>query len=63
MITQIRELTDRELDAVCGGFLNFHHSFNTVNQSNTQVALQLGAGNISVGGASIIQAASNVAVI
>jgi hypothetical protein len=48
---------------VCGGFLNFHHSFNTVNQSNTQVALQLGSGNISVGGASIIQAASNVAVI
>jgi hypothetical protein len=62
-MTQMRELTDRELDAVCGGFFDIRHSFNTVNQGNTQVALQLGSGNISLGGANIVQAASNVAVI
>jgi hypothetical protein len=62
-MTQIRELTDRELDAVCGGFLNFRDSFNNVNQGNTQVALQLASGNLSIGGANIVQAASNISVI
>lgn len=44
-MTDIRELTETELDEVCGGFLNFTDSFNVVTQTNN--AIQVGA---SVGG-------------
>jgi hypothetical protein len=40
--TSMSELSDMELDAVCGGFLNFRDSFNSVVQTNTGVQLNLG---------------------
>ena len=39
---ELRELTDAELDVVCGGFLNFNNSFNTLLQGNLQIAVVVG---------------------
>ena len=61
-MTQLRELTDRELDAVCGGGF-FWKSFNTINQNNTQVGFNIASGNFSIGGSNVVQVASNSASI
>ena len=44
--TSMSELTDMELDAVCGGFLNFTNSFNHLVQTNNavQVGVAFGTG-------------------
>jgi hypothetical protein len=39
---EMRELADTELDVVCGGFLNFNNSFNTLLQGNLQIAVVIG---------------------
>jgi hypothetical protein len=46
---EMRELTDKELDAVCGGILNF---LNYVTQSNAaqQVGVALGGQSLITGG-------------
>ena len=41
MLTEMSELTDMELDIVCGGLLDFG---NTVVQANTAVQVGLGFG-------------------
>jgi hypothetical protein len=40
---EMRELADTELDVVCGGFLNFNNSFNTLLQGNLQIGGIVGA--------------------
>ena len=48
-MSEVRELIDMELDAVCGGFLDFG---NLVNQANTatQVGLAFGGTSFITGG-------------
>jgi hypothetical protein len=56
---EMRQLSDVELDAVCGGFINFH---NTVTQTNAaeQVGVALGGQSLITGGnsgnAAVLQA-------
>ena len=40
---EMRELADTELDVVCGGFLNFNNSFNTLLQGNLRLPWLSGA--------------------
>jgi hypothetical protein len=47
-MSEMREMTDKELDAVCGGTFSFSDSFNYVRQENN--ATQVGA---AVGGSSV----------
>ena len=53
----MRELTDRELDAVCGGLLNFF-TFQNINnhQSNSAALVQAGGGIFSGNVAVVTQA-------
>jgi len=55
-MSEMRELTDIELDAVCGGGLLFD-SFNIVVQP--QIATQVG---VAVGGSSVFGKGGNAAV-
>ena len=53
----MRELTDRELDAVCGGLLNFFTFQNITNQqSNSSALVQAGGGILSGNVAVVTQA-------
>jgi hypothetical protein len=54
-MSEMRELTDTEVDAVCGG--GFFDSFNIVVQP--QIATQVG---VAVGGSSIFGKGGNAAV-
>ena len=54
-MSEMRELTDKELDAVCGG--GFSDSFNIVVQP--QIATQIG---VAVGGFSVFGNGGNAAV-
>jgi hypothetical protein len=47
-MTEMREMTDKELDTVCGGRFSISDSFNYVSQTNN--ATQVGA---AVGGSSV----------
>jgi len=47
-MSEMRQLTDNELDTVCGGTFSFSDSFNHVYQQNN--ATQVGA---AVGGSSV----------
>jgi len=47
-MSEMRQLTDNELDTVCGGTFSFSDSFNYVRQENN--ATQVGA---AVGGSSV----------
>jgi|SwirhirootsSR2_FD_contig_41_3167169_length_321_multi_6_in_0_out_0_1 hypothetical protein len=47
-MSEMRELIDTELDAVCGGGFSFSDSFNRVRQ--TQSAWQIG---VALGGSSV----------
>ena len=49
----VNELTDTELDAVCGGFLNNFLNFGIVTQTNTAVPVAV---NLGSGASNIIQA-------
>ena len=40
---EMRELAPNELDVVCGGFLDFTNSFNTLLQGNLQIAVVIGS--------------------
>ena len=53
----MRELTDRELEAVCGGLLNFF-TFQNINnhQSNSSALVQAGGGVLSGNVAVVTQA-------
>jgi hypothetical protein len=55
VMSETRELTDKELDAVCGG--GFFNSFNTVVQPN--IATQVG---IAIGGFSVFGNGGNATV-
>jgi hypothetical protein len=55
-MSEMRELTDKELDAVCGGGL-FDHSFNIVVQP--QISTQVG---VAVGGFSVFGNGGNATV-
>ena len=44
-MSEIRELSDTELDAVCGGFFNFG---NIVTQTNVATQVGIAVGGISV---------------
>ena len=55
-MSEMRELTDTELDAVCGGGF-FDHSFNIVVQP--QIATQVG---VSIGGFSVFGNGGNATV-
>ena len=54
-MSEMRELTDTELDAVCGGFFNFG---NVVTQTN--IATQIG---VAVGGTSFFSPNSGNAAV
>jgi hypothetical protein len=54
-MSEMRELTDKELDTVCGG--GFFDSFNIVVQP--QIATQVG---VAVGGSSVFGKGGNAAV-
>jgi len=43
-MSEIRELTDKELDTVCGGFLHFG---NIVTQTNTATQVGVAIGGLS----------------
>ena len=55
-MSEMRELTDTELDAVCGGGF-FDHSFNIVVQP--QIATQVG---VAIGGFSVFGNGGNATV-
>ena len=55
-MSEMRELTDTEIDAVCGGGF-FDHSFNIVVQP--QIATQVG---VAVGGFSVYGNGGNASV-
>jgi hypothetical protein len=46
----VSELTDTELDAVCGGLANF---FNSITQTNVAVPIGVAVGGL--GGAAVLQ--------
>jgi hypothetical protein len=51
----MRELTDRELDAVCGGLLNFFTYQNITNhQSNSAAVAQSSGGGFFSGNVAVI---------
>jgi hypothetical protein len=51
----MRELTDRELDAVCGGLLNFFTFQNITNQqSNSAAVVQASGGGFLSGNVAVI---------
>ena len=56
-MSQMRELTDKELDTVCGGGGFFDHSFNIVVQP--EIATQVG---VAVGGFSLFGNGGNATV-
>jgi len=52
----MRELSDRELDAVCGGLLNFFTLQNITNQqSNSAGVVQASGGGILSGNVAVIR--------
>ena len=55
----MRELTDRELDAVCGGLLNFFTFQNITNQqTNSAAVLQAGGGGFLSGNVAVVTQAN-----
>jgi hypothetical protein len=51
-MSEMREMTDKELDAVCGGKYSNYDSYNTVTQSNsaTQMAVAMGGDGVFFSG-------------
>ena len=49
-MSEMRELTDKDLDAVCGGGFSFSDSFNQVVQTNNAYQAGAAVGGSSVGG-------------
>ena len=55
----MRELTDRELDAVCGGLLNFFTFQNITNQQSNSAGVAQDGGGILSGNVAIVGQRNN----